>query len=127
MNTHIALEENIAEEDSFQLEQLAVLIENECNLVVEVERDKAQSGVRDGGLAIGIAIASLGLAAIQTLISALQYWESQEPKYELSMNTGNQTFLIKNLSKKQIEREIQRIQREVPDLVLEIKISLKDV
>lgn len=125
MNVHIAFEESTTEEDVYNLEQLAALIEDECNLAVKIERSEIQQGERDGGLAIGIAVVSLGLTAIQTLIGVLQYWESQKPKYSLSISINNQVFLIENLSRTQIEKVIKKLQGESPMSSIEVKILKK--
>lgn len=55
------------------MKELANLIEKECDLSLEIEKTEPQPGVRDSGLAIAIAIASLAVATLQTLISVVQY------------------------------------------------------
>ncbi|NEQ46960.1 MAG: hypothetical protein F6K00_26830 [Leptolyngbya sp. SIOISBB] len=100
MESHISFDSDINDEDSYQLTKLASMLEDEYALSVELERLQAAQGERDGGLVIGIAIASLGFTAIQALIAALQYWDSRQPKYSVSVISGNKTLLVENLTQK---------------------------
>lgn len=131
MDAYIKFENNVLEEDSYNLQQLANLIEEECDLSVNIEKADAQPGVRDGGLAIGLAIASLALTAIQTLISVLQYWESKQPKYSLSVTfhspTNKKTLLLESSSEKEIQAAMSQLQSQSsPEYVdVEVKISKK--
>ncbi len=59
MKAYIKLEGDVTAEDSFYLKELANLIEKECDLSLEIEKTESQPGVKDSGLAIAIAIASL--------------------------------------------------------------------
>ncbi|MDB9429747.1 MAG: hypothetical protein ACK4XH_05630 [Microcystis sp.] len=103
MNININLQHEVTSEDSYELEYLAMLIEKECNLTVKQEKLESLSKVKDGGLTIGIAIASLALSAVGTFISVLAYWQSQKPRYSVSMTIGTQTYTIENISPQQIE------------------------
>lgn len=123
MNLNIAFECGTTEEDSYQLESLATLIKDECCLELKIERAESAQGVRDGGLDMGIAIVSLGLAAIQTLVSVLQYWEAKNPKYSLSIRMGNEVLLVENLPMDKFKRELRRIQMELPASIIEVQIS----
>jgi|GEM_PF-2013059 len=123
MNLTIAFECGTAEENSYQLESLATLIKDECCFELKINRVEAAQGVRDGGLAIAIAIASLGVTAIQTLVSVFQYWEAKNPKYSLSIRMGNEILLIENLPIDKFKRELRRIQMELPTASIEVQIS----
>lgn len=117
MDLCIRFDKNITDEDSYNLKELAKLIEDECNLSIKIEKGKTNTGVKDGGLAMGIAIASLTLAALQTLISVLQYWESKQPQYSLSITLNHrnktETFLMKNVSASEIQAVISQWQARV--------------
>ncbi len=129
MDAYIKFQGDITEDDSYHFKELADLIREECDFSVKVEKEEDQPGVRDGGLAIGIAIASLTLAAIQTLISVLQYWESKQPKYSLSMtfrsSAHQETLLIESLSAQEIQEVISQLQsRSYPEYeYIEVQIS----
>ncbi|GGA15112.1 hypothetical protein CYANOKiyG1_28870 [Okeania sp. KiyG1] len=57
MKAYIKLEGNATNDDSKSLKELANLIRKDCDLSVEIEETKPESGGKDGGLAIAIAIA----------------------------------------------------------------------
>lgn len=113
MNVYISFNENVTEEDSYNLKLLARLIEDDCDLSVNLEEGEPQIGIRDGGLAIGIAIASLALTTLQALISVLQYWESKQPEYSLSITINHrkktQTLLMENASASEIKAIISEL------------------
>ena len=121
MESRISFDGDINDEDSYQLIKLASVLEDEYRFSVNLEKRQANQGERDGGLVIGIAIASLGLTAIQALLAALQYWDSRQPKYSISVVSGNKTLLVENLTKQQIENEVSKLQAESPEPRIEIK------
>ena len=129
MDVYIRFEENITDEDSYNLKQLARLIEDECDLSVKIEKGEAYTGVRDGGLAIGIALTSLALAALQTLISVLQYWESKQPEYSLSITFNHRNkarkLLIRNASASDIQAVVSQLKAESYLDYVEVQISRK--
>lgn len=116
MDVYISFEEKVTAEDSYNLKQLATLIQDECDLSVTIKKQEAETGVRDGGLAMGIAIASLAIAVFQTLISVLQYWESHQSTYDLLLiienKKGRQKLLLKNASNADIQAIISQLQAE---------------
>jgi len=125
MDAYIKFKENVTEDDSYNLKQLAALIEEDCDLSVNLEKQDAQPGVKDGGLATGITIASFPLTVIQTLISVLQYWQSKTPKYSLSIIFYNQPpLLIDDLSLQEVNSVIAQLDQ--PGLkIINIQISRK--
>ncbi|MEO0769101.1 MAG: hypothetical protein AAFY72_06650 [Cyanobacteria bacterium J06649_4] len=122
MRSYISFDGGIDSESSYQLQKLASLIEDENGLTVALEKRPATQGERDGGLVTGIAIASLSLAAIQALVATLQYWESRQPKYSISVVFGDTTLQIDNLTEKQIEETIKRLQATSSGSSLEVKV-----
>ena len=137
MKAYINLEGDVTAEDSFYFKELANLIKTECDLSVKVEETKLEPGVKDGGLATGLNIASLTLTGIQTLFSTLQYWESRQgngelrPKYSVLVIVYTRTYkerhLLKNLSaEKVIElQEIiyqHRLQPSLEDEYIKVQI-----
>ncbi|WP_424100281.1 hypothetical protein [Moorena producens] len=125
MDAYIKFKENVTEDDSYNLKQLAALIEEDCDLSVNLEKQDAQPGVKDGGFATGITIASFPLTVIQTLISVLQYWQSKTPKYSLSIIFYNQPpLLIDDLSLQEVNSVIAQLDQ--PGLkIINIQISRK--
>ncbi len=59
-------------------------------------------GRKDGGLTIGISLASLALSGISTLVGALAYWKSTRPKYSVTIKQGDTTFQVTNLDQAEI-------------------------
>ena len=129
MDAYIAFENEVNEEDSYNLQELANLIKNECDLSLEVEKKKSDPGIKDGGLAIGIAIASLSLALIQTLIQVLQFWESGQKTYSISITFKNlissKKILLKNQSLKDVTSIIEQLSTQSQINKIEVKIIKK--
>lgn len=130
MDTYITFEGNITEDDSYSLKQLAQLIEEECDLSVQIKKQEAQPGIKDGGLVIGLMIAGLAFTAIQTLISALQYWESKQNKQSLSITTfDNQvkkrTLSINSSSSQDVQVIVSQLQNESTIDYMKIEITKK--
>ncbi len=129
MKAYIKLEGDVTAEDSFEFKELANLIEKECDLSLEIEKTEPQPGVRDGGLAIAIAIASLAVATLQTLISVVQYWQSKRPKYSLSVTfhslNHKETLLLESSSTQEIKEMISHLKSQsFPQYeYVEVKIS----
>jgi hypothetical protein len=126
MDVRISFEGATTENDSYHLKNLARLIEEECDCSVSIETREAEVGIRDGGLAIGIAIASLVLTGIQTLVSVLQYWESQQSQYSISItvdaNGQQKRFLMKNLSLEEIQSLLSEINSQPHHGTVSVKI-----
>jgi len=116
MKAYIKLEGNVTDDDSESLKELANLIRKDCDLSVEIEEKKPESGKKDGGLAIAIAIASLAVATIQTLISVFQYWQSKRPKYSLSItfysSDQKETLLLETSSTQEIQEMISHLKSQ---------------
>ncbi|MGL5836672.1 MAG: hypothetical protein ACRC1Z_26100 [Waterburya sp.] len=129
MDVYIAFESKLTEKDSDNLEELANLIQEECDVSLEIERNKSEPGVKDGGIAIAISIASLTLSLVQTLIQILQYWESKQKTYSISITDknlfGSKTILLKNLSSKEIQLITEQFRSQSQTKKIEVNI-LKD-
>ena len=125
MDAHIKFEGNITDEISYDLEQLAYLIEQDCDLSVGREKQPPKPGVKESGLIIGLTIAGVVLSGIQALFSALSYWGSKQQKYSLLICFDNKTFLLENLDRSETNQVLAEIAR-LPILVNE-KIKIKIV
>ncbi|MGF2040486.1 MAG: hypothetical protein RMZ43_035170 [Nostoc sp. CmiVER01] len=127
MDTYINFEGNITEETSYDLEQLANLIEQDCDVSVKLEKQLIRPGVKDSGLTIGLTIAGLAVSAVQTLIAVISYWESKQNKYSLSISLANKTIIIDNLKQEETEQilsEIVKLPSNVTEKI-EIKVTRK--
>ena len=56
-------------------------------------------GVKDGGLTVAIALASLTLSAISTLVTVLSHWTSRKPDYSVTLESRGATFQLSGLDK----------------------------
>ena len=127
MDTYIKLEGKVTDSDSYNLKQLAQLIEQECDLAVKLDKQEIKSGTKDGGLVIGISIVSSSLAIIQTVIMTLQYWESKrnKNKYNLSVIFNKQVDGI--LSLDEFVTKMSQFQKEnqIEDITIKITKNLE--
>lgn len=125
MDVNIEFEGSITDEISYELNQLGDLIQQECDTNVEFNKQELKPGVKDSGLVIGLTIAGLALSGVQTLISALQYWESKQQKYSISISLGNKKYYYSNIEKEKADELLAKI-RQLPENVLE-KAEIKIV
>lgn len=123
MNLKIFLDDISSAEDSYEMNQLASLIEEECDVEVIREKKDSSQGVRDGGLLTAIAIVSLSVGMYQAVIATLQYWDSRQTKYTVSVTLGNATMLSENMSESQAKREFETYAARSPDGYVNIQIS----
>ena len=113
MDVVIEFQNQVDDEDSFHLRELANLIEKECDLAVQVDEEATQQGTKVGLLAVSLAVAGVALSAIIALISVLSYWKSQRPKYSVSVTRDDKTWTVSNLSSphsKQLQEFIDEIE-----------------
>lgn len=127
MNVHIKFEGDIYPEVSNDLIELADLIAEECGVSVAQEKKEPESGAKDSGLTIGLAIAGLAFTGVQTAINAAQYWKSERPKYLLSIYSGDETYILDNTNREEVDRILKIISLLPTDITqnIEIKISRK--
>ncbi|MCI5115766.1 MAG: hypothetical protein D3921_12435 [Candidatus Electrothrix sp. AW1] len=113
MNTHISFKEkNPTGEKSFCLKNLAELIEKEADIAVQLQKGSPKEGNKDGGLTIALSITGLALSAVATLFSVLTYWRSQQPNYSVSIECGNTTIKLDNLSSDEFQAVIKKLEEE---------------
>ncbi len=95
------------------LDSLAdLLIQNDID--VNAKKTIAQ-GKKDAGVTTALAIASLGLSAISTLITVLSYWSSTRPKYKVSVQSRKVTYELDNIDKNELRNVITNLKSEDPD------------
>lgn len=109
MKATINFESEHQAQDSISLDELAILIMEDCKLSIKKETMPPKPGTKDGGLTIGLAIASLAVSAINTLISTLNYWRSQHPEYSIKISQGDLQITIDNITNKDINALINQL------------------
>ena len=127
MNIRIQFDGETNQKTSYDLNKLSDLISEECGVSVENEKQESHPGVKDSGLTIGLTIAGLTLAAVQTAISAAQYWKSKHPQYILSIHSQAGVYTLDNASGKEVDRIITIVSSLPQDITqdIEIRISKK--
>lgn len=122
MDASIKFATTATEETSYALEDLhALLLEHD--LRAHLQRAPASGGRKDGGLTLAIAVASLTLSGISTLISVLTFWRSTRSTGSISMTRGNVTLSVTNLPSDKIAEAAERFMAEPPSAELAIEIS----
>ena len=66
-------------------------------------------GVKDGGLTVAIALASLTLSAISTLVTVLSYWTSRKPDYSVTLESRGATFQLSGLDKNGVRDVVAKL------------------
>lgn len=127
MNVDIKYEGDIYLQVSNDLIELADLITEEGGVSVAQKKNEPELRAKDSGLTIGLAIAGLALTGVQTAISAAQYWQSEHPKYKLSIYLEDKTYILDNSNKEEVDRILKIISLLPTDITqnIEIKISRK--
>ena len=74
--------------------------------IEEQRRSPAEPGVRDGGVVVGIAVASLAVSAVSAFVSALSYWHSTRPKFTVTVQNDDITVTVGNLATKTAKETI---------------------
>lgn len=112
-------------EDSLDLQELKNLLEKELGKTVTDVVAPPQSGIKDGGVLLGLTIAGLAFTAIGTLIQVLSYWQSQKPKYMITMKRDDITIQISDLSQEEMEQRIAEFEEKnaSSDILCEIYFS----
>ncbi len=97
--------------DSQELSELANMIKDDCSVVVEEQKLDSPKGRKDGGLTVGIAIASLTVSAVSAFIAVLSYWQSTHPRYSLNVTSGAVQVTIERLSKEELADLSRQLQQ----------------
>ena len=127
MNVDIEFEGNITLEDSYELQKLADDLVDDLQERVSLKKSPPERGVRDGGLVIGIAIATLAVSSIGTLFTVLSYWSATRPTYTVTLSSGRTKVTFGNLGPNGIQ-EIIRNFRASPNVSdMKVGISRNDL
>jgi hypothetical protein len=98
MDVSIRFSHSASSRDSLRLSKLADALQHDYDLPVESVRREPVSGTKDGGLPIALSIVGISIAAIEMIISALEYWKSQQPEYSISIKSGDGTIVVEAMS-----------------------------
>lgn len=110
-----------SEEDSLALIRLKELIIDNSALKVEVESEKIEGA--KGDLATTLEIIGVVFTGISTIIDVLEFWQSQNPKYSITMKVGDTTFSKEDISKKEFEKDFNEAKNKQEQM--QITISSK--
>ncbi len=105
--------------NSFQLEKIANLIEDDYGIPVDRKKLPTTEGYKDGGLVIAL---TLTLSAISTLVSVLSYWQSTRTKASFTLKRGEVTVTVENVSPAKIQDLIAQL--EIPQLPETIDVEI---
>lgn len=119
MKATVKFNRQVTEKDSFELTELANLIESDYGLTVERHAGSPEPGYKDGGLVVGITIT---LSVISTLISGLTYWRSTRPKTSIAVSRGDVTVTIDNVPPDKVPDVVAKL--EAPQLPEQIEVII---
>ncbi len=108
------LPDGVSPEMSVDLGILAAKL-RKADVEGDVVEKKDPSGGKDGGLTASIAIGSLILTGIGTLVSVLNLWLSTRPKYTATLKLDDVQITIASHSPEDLEAKIQKFQSDNPD------------
>ena len=91
----------------------------QCDLKFS-EQGGSSIGAKDGGLTLAVAVATLGLQLIQTIISVVSYLDSQETYVTLTVRRGSASLVIKGLSERAALTLAVQLANEEGPLVIEV-------
>ncbi len=119
MNCQIHFDGDLSAADSSELNALHQrLIAGELN--VKSERTAPLQGEKDGGLTVALSIVGLAVSGVATLISVLSYWNSTRPNYSLTVNQGDVSTSVGNLSAKELQKTVEALTANDDSLLVTI-------
>lgn len=92
-----------SQEDSLALIRLEGLIIRNSSLKVEIGNTRIEGA--KGDLATSLGIIGVTLSGISTLIDIIEFWQTQYPKYTVTMKLGDNVFTKENISKEEFEKD----------------------
>jgi len=122
MKAYIEFDGVVDAVDSYYLSQLAELIEKDTGLSVQRNEAETQKGVK-ADLVTGLAIASLALSSVGTLITVLTFFESQRPKYSISVTHEDAEVSIENIKRDEVQSLVSKLNLEKSSSDIRILVS----
>jgi hypothetical protein len=108
MNVEITFEGTPTEQDSYEMQKL-VSNYRTADLPAEPIVQPSEIGTKDGGLAIGLTIVGLALAAVSTVAAVVATWGSKN-NYSIEITSGDVTVTANNLSADELTAAIRRLE-----------------
>lgn len=125
MNSRIIFLSTGSPQISTEINELALLLEKEVNISVSLIKDVIKPHIKNDGLSVAIDILNLTATTIGLFISTLSYWQSQKPRYTISISYDNKTISIDNIKNSQIKEVVSQIEAGFSDI--DVSISEKDI
>ncbi len=122
INLNISITGSIQENDSYNLNNLSFLIEEEIKGKV-LQNKKLLKGAKDGGLTIGLSVIGVSLSAVIATINVINYWKSNKPKYSIKIINDDYSIEMNNLSKREFDKLISTIESNQLNKSLSIEIT----
>ncbi len=119
----IAMKE-LSQESAFDLQRLAEELRH-ADIPTEQITGEVQKQTRDGGATIAIAIGSLVVSSISTIVSILAYWHSTRTKYSIAVTNDDVTVTANDLSAAAAQRAIEALLAESDASKVNITFSEK--
>lgn len=122
MNLQITMPTADSTQASYELKALADFIETEGDISVDRTTAPSPPGTKDPFIVTAIAVAGLGFSAIATVISVLQYWQSQRPKYSITVTRGDVQIQLADIKPKQLNDALAQLETaaQSPAILIEI-------
>lgn len=93
-------EEEIESRDRAMLELISAL-EHELGMRSQPAEIPSEVPAKSGW-AVAAAFAGVAVGAVGQIVSALTYWQAQQPRRTLTVKRGDSTITFENLSKKEV-------------------------
>jgi len=110
-------------EDSLALTRFKELVVENTSLSILEEKEEAKGVKAD--LVSAIDILNLTLSTISTLITVIDFWQSQYPKYSIKIDIEGNTYTKENMSKGEFEEALKKALEKQEQVTLKIKSEEK--
>jgi len=110
-------------EDSLALNRFKELVVENTSLSILEEKEEAKGVKAD--LVSAIDILNLTLSTISTLITVIDFWQSQYPKYSIKIDIEGNTYTKENMSKGEFEEALKKALEKQEQVTLKIKSEEK--
>ena len=97
---------------------------SEAGISAEPETGATTTGVKDGGLTLGLTIAGLAVSAFGGFVSAISLWGSKR-NYSITFKSGDTTFAANNLTAKETRAIAKALKDRAVAADIQVLISKK--